>query len=104
MQVVVKELCTSLIFPWADALAANPAIANAASGMVHPRVSASLFQAFGKIEEGGGALNRPGRRQAAGMGRPDHNGESVFSLLFGCRLANLGLPGRDIDHRPSPAN
>jgi hypothetical protein len=36
MQVVVTELCASLIFPWADALTANPAIANATVHKITP--------------------------------------------------------------------
>jgi hypothetical protein len=44
MQVVVTELCASLIFSCAAALAANPAIANAANRVVQPRMIASLFR------------------------------------------------------------
>ncbi len=44
MQVVVTELCASLIFPWADALAANPAIDNAAKNrMVSPRMNTATL-------------------------------------------------------------
>jgi hypothetical protein len=60
MQVVVTELCASLIFPWADALAADPAIANMASRMVQPRMIASLCRKrLPTIDDVGAAVQDP---------------------------------------------
>jgi hypothetical protein len=61
MQVVVTEVCASLIFPCADGLAANPAVANTTSRVVvQPRMIAFPVPSPATIDDGGGALNRPG--------------------------------------------